>query len=615
MAQPVISAKTQARKRREAQALSQMPEVDKLSLSKAVSVSVEAVRGTHGQERELWKAALQSELDSLDDNRVFYKITADRARELQQAGAATVPARLVMVLKPDDANSGFKRKARIVACGNFIGQYEAYDVSNLDAAVFRAVLQVSSKRKHNIGVLDIRTAFLNADIEPGRVVVVKPPQLLTDFGLQSDKGAWVLMKALYGLKESPGLWSEHRDSQLSSMVVNLGGVRHRWLQATTHSSVWLLVEEKEKSRVEDLRKGRDHNDLMKELVSMSDSDVPSGYDHPISKRVVAFLCVYVDDLLVTAPAQQHREIMKQLRTTWKTSEPKILGENCKSLTYLGVVCCYDDVGNLLIHQIPYISDLIDKYRDMIPMKTSGVPGQHESFLDTESDDSKEVTEEQVAEMRAALGAILWIVSRTRPDLAWSHSMCATTLASQPSECLRRIRHLFGYLSQHNNLALKMTPGNEALSVYTDISFAPGGGKSHAGLLLQFGDSTLTWRTHKQSIVALSTGEAELYACVEGLGALRAARSLLSELGEEMPVSSLFCDNTAAITLSKSDPPMRSRHWSTRAWRLREAVRRGEVNVTYVATNEQRADSLMKSLSVLASAEHRSFMGLVEVRDA
>eukprot|EP00971_Amphidinium_carterae_P179069 3551706-Amphidinium_carterae.1 len=141
-----------------------------------------------------------------------------------------------MVLKPDDTNSGFKRKARIVACGNFIGQYESYDVSNLDAAVFRSVLMVSAKREHRLGVLDIRTAFLNAEIEPGRVVVVRPPQLLSDFGLQPEKGAWVLLKALYGLKESPGLWSEHRDGQLRSMVVEIGGVRHRWLQSTTHSS-------------------------------------------------------------------------------------------------------------------------------------------------------------------------------------------------------------------------------------------------------------------------------------------------------------------------------------------------------------------------------------------
>eukprot|EP00971_Amphidinium_carterae_P228476 4531826-Amphidinium_carterae.1 len=43
---------------------------------------------------------------------------------------------------------GITRKVRIVACSNFVGQYETYDVSNLDVVVFRAVLQMASKRRH-----------------------------------------------------------------------------------------------------------------------------------------------------------------------------------------------------------------------------------------------------------------------------------------------------------------------------------------------------------------------------------------------------------------------------------------------------------------------------------
>eukprot|EP00971_Amphidinium_carterae_P098241 1943469-Amphidinium_carterae.1 len=138
--------------------------------------------------------------------------------------------------------------------------------------------------------------------------------------------------------------------------------------------------------------------------------------------------------------------------------------------------------------------------------------------------------------------------------------------------MRRVRQLFGYIQGNTCLALKMTPNDSSLAVCTDISFAAGACKSHSGLILQFGNSTLSWRSHKQSLVALSTGEAELYACVEGLGVLRAAKMLLTELGEGIPACQMLCDNTAAIALSKSDPPMRSRHWSIRAWKLREAVR-------------------------------------------
>eukprot|EP00971_Amphidinium_carterae_P078286 1548809-Amphidinium_carterae.1 len=449
LAQPVgatrtQATRTQARKRREEQSLKEMPDTADVTLSKAVPISAEAVRKTQGRERELWKSALESELTSLEDNRVFYKVSSERALELQRAGAATVPARLVLVLKPDGA--GVKRKARIVACGNFIGQYETYDVSNLDAAVFQCVLQMAAKRKLRVGVVDIRTAFLHAGIEPGRVVIVKPPGLL-------KSEAWVLCKALYGLRESPGLWAEHRDPELGGMTVVLRNERYRWLQGLTHGSVWMLVKESERERIHNLRRGqlRDTRDLE----SMAESDIPNGLDFPVASDILAYLCVYVDDLLLCAEDETHEDIMNQIREVWKTSDPKVLG---------------------------------------------------------------------------------------------------------------------------------------------------------------LGGATLTWRSHKQSLVALSTGESELYACIEGLSALRAARGLLLELGHEVIVSELLCDNSAAICLSNNDPPMRSRHWSMRAWRLREAVRGGEVVVSYIQTDSQRADSFTKALSCQAQQEHRKMMGLVELQD-
>eukprot|EP00971_Amphidinium_carterae_P348212 6490383-Amphidinium_carterae.1 len=144
----------------------------------------------------------------------------------------------------------------------------------------------------------------------------------------------------------------------------------------------------------------------------------------------------------------------------------------------------DELGSMTDSEVPYISDMLDKHSEYVPLKVSKQPAQAESFGDMEVD-QKELTEEQVNGMRAALGAVLWIVSRTRLDLAWSHSMCATALSARPSECLKRLRQLFGYLSENNNVGLRMTPSRTELSVYTDISFAPGG-KSHAGLLLQFG---------------------------------------------------------------------------------------------------------------------------------
>eukprot|EP00971_Amphidinium_carterae_P346170 6487486-Amphidinium_carterae.1 len=144
----------------------------------------------------------------------------------------------------------------------------------------------------------------------------------------------------------------------------------------------------------------------------------------------------------------------------------------------------------------------------------------------------------------------------------------------------------GYLQSHADLGIRVMPEGDELHVFTDISFSPGGAKSHSGTVLKFGGSLLTWRSHKQSLTALSTAEAELYSAVEGLNPLRAARAVLREMG----------DNSAAISIATSGcPPMRSRHWSMHAWALGEAVSSGEIAVEYVQTGSQEADSLTKLL--------------------
>eukprot|EP00971_Amphidinium_carterae_P151743 3007661-Amphidinium_carterae.1 len=149
-----------------------------------------------------------------------------------------VPARVALVLKPDAAQEdGFKRKARIVACGNFAQEYEHFEVANLEAAVFRAILNVSAVRGLRVGVLDIKTAFLHASIQTGRTVLVSPPKILLDYQLCEVGETWTLSRALYGLKESPGLWAEHRDQAISTAEVELPGIgRCKWLQSVVHPS-------------------------------------------------------------------------------------------------------------------------------------------------------------------------------------------------------------------------------------------------------------------------------------------------------------------------------------------------------------------------------------------
>ena len=69
--------------------------------------------------------------------------------------------------------------------------------------------------------LDISKAFLTAPMSQvqrqGRLIIVQPPKAAVELGLCSPSERWVVIKALYGLAESPAAWVEWRDTRLLQM--------------------------------------------------------------------------------------------------------------------------------------------------------------------------------------------------------------------------------------------------------------------------------------------------------------------------------------------------------------------------------------------------------------
>eukprot|EP00971_Amphidinium_carterae_P327231 6458446-Amphidinium_carterae.2 len=604
---PIVTSKSVARKKREEQALNWIPDVSELASAKPTAVTVQAVRAAVGPERGRWKEALQAELASLQEHRVFYKVDSQSSVDAaRMAGATVVPARVVLVLKPDPGNGdGFKRKARIVACGNFAQEYEHFEVANLEAAVFRAVLNVAACRKLRLGILDIKTAFLHASIQSGRTVLVTPPRILIDYQLCEPGETWALSRALYGLKESPGLWAEHRDQAISAAEVELPGIgRCRWLQSVVHPSVWFLVHHQDHERVMEHRRGR--KGCVGDLAAMACDGVPSLDDFAIPETWYAIMTVYVDDLMVAASDDYHGFVIESLQRIWQTSTPQVLGLNADSFTYLGVVVSLAPDGmGFIVHQVPYLADLLDKYSDLVPVKSKVTTAPTD-----ESSVGGEVSDDMVSRLRAVLGALLWLATRSRPDISWAHSMASTAVSSNPCDCEKRVVHLLGYLRDSADLGIRVCPESEQLDVYTEISFAPSGSRSHSGTVAKIGNSLLTWRSHRQSLTALSTAEAELYAAVEGLSVLRSSRMVLREMGLTIRNACIHCDNTASVLIANGNPPMRSRHWSMRAWMLNEAISAGELAMVYIDTKQQQADTLTKGVGSDLLKRHRNLLGLV-----
>jgi hypothetical protein len=121
--------------------------------------------------------------------------------------------------------------------------------------------------------------------------------------------------------------------------------------------------------------------------------------------------------------------------------------------------------------------------------------------------------------------------------------------------------------------------------------------SISGFSFHYGVGAVSWSSKKQSLVSLSSTEAEYvaqtHAAKEGIW----LRNFVSEIrGEEKKPVTISCDNQGAIALAKDNKfHARTKHIDLRYHFIREAVEDGKIKVKYVPTEDNVSDIFTKAL--------------------
>ena len=117
------------------------------------------------------------------------------------------------------------------------------------------------------------------------------------------------------------------------------------------------------------------------------------------------------------------------------------------------------------------------------------------------------------------------------------------------------------------------------------------------------------------MIALSSGEAELYALVKAASQGTGLLSMLMDFGHELEAK-VYTDSTAALGIVHRRGLGKTRHISTQYLWIQEKVGRKEISVGKVGTNENPADLLTKHLKFETVLKHVQAMGgvLKEKRD-
>mmetsp|Transcript_31207 Transcript_31207/g.101775 ORF Transcript_31207/g.101775 Transcript_31207/m.101775 type:complete len:253 (+) Transcript_31207:652-1410(+) len=218
-----------------------------------------------------------------------------------------------------------------------------------------------------------------------------------------------------------------------------------------------------------------------------------------------------------------------------------------------------------------------------------------------------VTDAEKAEMRkypyaAVVGSLLWLVSCTRPDLAFAVSELSKVVSNPGPAHWDAALHVLAYLKGTRELGIRYG-GNDfvpnVFETYADAGWAGDSDtrRSQSGYLVMLNGGPVIWRSNQQSVVALSSCEAEYIAqCAAGT-VVAYLRMFMEELGYAQRAPSVcYQDNDGARAMA--DHPtswQRTKHIDIRYHWVRTQVELGHFLPIVCRTEHMLADIFTKSL--------------------
>ncbi|KAH9699562.1 hypothetical protein KPL71_024410 [Citrus sinensis] len=246
------------------------------------------------------------------------------------------------------------------------------------------------------------------------------------------------------------------------------------------------------------------------------------------------------------------ELKKQLKNAF---EMKDLGAAKK---ILGVELLRDSKKEILkLSQHCYIKKVLERF-EMVDSKPVQTPLPAHFRL---SCNQCPRTEDEKAEMSttlysSAVGCLMYAMVLTRPDISHAVSVVSRYMANPGNEHWRAMKWILRYLSGTADYGLiyGAKRGTEVdVEGYVDADYVGDLDKrrSLTGYLFTLSSCTINWKASLQSVVTLSTTEAEYTAAAEAFKEAIWLRGMVTELGFKQKQVAVHCDSQSAICLSKN----------------------------------------------------------------
>ena len=489
-----------------------------------------------------WQEAIGKELDMLKHMQNYDLILRSQVPK----GCQILQSKMDLKTKKDAMGRITKRKARLVALGNLEWETirDTY-APTVNAKTINLMLALSAQERMILYGLDVTGAFLNADI--GEAVYIELPERLRPRTTAGEEQVWRLKKTLYGLNRAPKAFYDDMATHLLS---------HGYKRSPLDPCLFQKITE--------------------------------------GRKII--FCVHVDDFAIAAT---HQVLIDELCRTLELRYQITESDNRES--FLGIHILKDK-DTLYLSQPGHIAKIIATADIAHITKVTNIP-MDPTFNDVYQDDAPCCDQHKYSGL---LGMLIYVL-RTRPDISYAVNRLATRSTKSTDKDWQALQQVAAYLrtTSHYELVYNTTDPKQRktasrLHAWSDAAYLTHqDSRSHSGVCFSLGEDTGTFhaRSNKQTMVTLSSTEAETYAAVEATKDIVYFRGLLAELGfPQMEPTPLYVDNKSLITLAQqfSGNHKRCKHFLVRINHMIEQVDRHVVYLEHLKGTELRADTLTKA---------------------
>ncbi|KZV47100.1 retrovirus-related Pol polyprotein from transposon TNT 1-94, partial [Dorcoceras hygrometricum] len=472
--------------------------------------------------------------------------------ELPQ-GQKTIGVKWIYKTKMKENGEVDKFKARLVAKG--YKQEYGVDYKEVFAPVarhdtIRLVIALAAQYSWPIFQLDVKSAFLHGDLEE-QVYIDQPPGYIK---IGNEHKVYKLKKALYGLKQAPRAWY----SRIETYFLKTG-----FKKCPYEHTLFTKFEDDGKMLI---------------------------------------VCLYVDDLSFTGnDVSMFEDFKESMMVEFDMSD---LG---KMHYFLGIEVV-QSTGGIFISQKKYIQELLCRFH-MEKCNAANTPVELGLKL-TRYCEGKKIDS---TVFKQIVGSLMYLTA-TRPDIMYSVSLISRYMENPTEVHLLAAKRILRYLQGTQKLSLYYKKGEKAdLIAFCDSDYAgdQDDRKSTSGYVFLLGSAAVSWSSKKQSIVTLSTTEAEFVAATSCACQAIWLKKILTDLKfKTHGPTVIYCDNNSAIKLSKN-PVLhgRSKHIDVKYHFLRDLTRNGTLDLIYCRSEDQVADMFTKSLKLPAFQKLRDCLGM------